>query len=101
MSEWIAVEQEHPISDFHVVFITDGKITCLARFINDPESWYGKDLTEWSENLNRYVPLEEDGREPHWLFETCVGPFKGDDECFGSMGDITHWMHLPIPPNIS
>jgi hypothetical protein len=97
--EWISVdEDEKPLSAFHVVFVTDGVITCLARYIEDPVYWYGENLMEYDEELLCEVPLDEKFHEPHWLFKTGIGPFLGNDECFGSMEDITHWMPLPKPP---
>lgn len=96
--DWIDVEYEKPISDFQVVLITDGILTCLAMWIADPVSYYGKDLMEWDENLQDEIPLEKEWHESHWLFETSVGPFIGSQQCFGSMQEITHWMHLPKPP---
>lgn len=95
---WISIEQDVPKSDWHVVFVTDGVLTLFARWINDPKSYYGEDLTEWDEELQDEIPLDKEWHEPHWKFETCIGPFYGNDECFGHIDIITHWMPLPTPP---
>lgn len=99
--QWIDCEKEHPKSVWDVVFVTDGEMTCLAFWIEDPKSWYEKDeggLYEYDEDLEDFVYLEKEWGEPHWRFETKVGPFRGSKECFGTIGYITHWMPLPEPP---
>ncbi len=98
MNEWKSIgEDERPQCHWHIVLVTDGQLTCLARFINNPKDWYGEDLLEWNEELQEDLPLEEEWHEPHWLFINEVGPFLGNDECFGNMDEITHWMDLPKP----
>ena len=95
MKEWIDVEKEKPTSEWHIVFVTDGKITCLARWIEDPIKWYGKELEDADG-----IKLDEEWHEPHWIFVTEIGPFIGNDECFGIMEYITHWIPLPDLPKV-
>ena len=95
---WIDTELEKPASEWHIVFVTDGIHTCLARWINNPIEWYGPDLMEWDESKENYIQLDKEWHEPHWKFETGVGPFMGNDECFGWAGEVSHWMPLPLPP---
>ncbi len=89
MSEWIDAEIEQPTSFRRVVFVTDGIITCLAKYINDPKEYYGEELMEWDKKWH----------DPHWLIINIVGPFKENDEFSGIIDDITHWMPLPKPPD--
>lgn len=97
--KWISCEtNKRPLSPWHVVFVTDGEIVCLAHWIEDPKYWYGDDLMEWDEMLETEVPLDEEWHLPHWRFITEVGPFSGNDECFGIIEDVTHWISLPKPP---
>lgn len=98
MSEWIRVEDKKPISHWHIVFVTDGKVTALARWINDPKVWYGKDLKEWDDDLQDEVPLDEEWWHSHWELVTEIGPFVDNDACFGCIGYISHWMPLPNLP---
>jgi hypothetical protein len=98
MKEWIDSESKKPKSDWHIVLVTDGELVCLARWIEDPKKYYGEDLIDWDEKKEEYVQLDEEWHESHWLFETNIGPFFGNDECFGVMSDISHWMNLPVPP---
>lgn len=83
-----------PESHWHVVLVTDGELVCLARWINDPVEWYGKDLED--EDGEK---LDSKWHEAHWLFLTQVGPFTGNDECFGAMNEIIGWMDIPKPSN--
>ena len=93
--EWISVEEKNPESVFHNVLITDGDVVSLGRYIADPFDYYGEDELE---------EIGEEWREPHWIFvlqdkEVCkLGPFRGNDECFGGIEEVSHWMNLPIPP---
>lgn len=96
MSEWISVEKEKPSSPWHVVFVTDGTCTCLARWIENPRDWYGDDLMEWDEDIQDEIPLDKEWHDSHWIFLREVGPFLGNDECMGFNGDkLSHWMPLP------
>ena len=96
--EWIDANLEQPSSSWHIVLVTDGILVCLAKWIENPLDWYGPELMEWDENIQKYIELEKEWHNPHWLFETSIGPFIGNDECFGIMEDISHWMPLPLPP---
>ncbi len=99
---WINTETENekPTSPWHIVFVTNGEVTWLARWISDPKYWYGEELTEYDENTHENVPLEKEWHDPHWLYIQEVGPFLENDECFlfNSMDDVTHWMPLPKTP---
>ncbi|MHB1059881.1 MAG: hypothetical protein ACYC0F_18565 [Rhodanobacter sp.] len=95
--EWISVENEYPSSPWHVVFITDGEITFLARWIENPKEWYGDDLFYWDEENKKYIPLDKEWHSPHWILES--DGFIGNDEVLlPDLNTITHWMHLPLPP---
>lgn len=99
MSGWISCNKEMPSSYWHVVFVTDGICTCLARWIENPKEWYGDDLMEWNENLQEDVPLDEEWHGSHWVFIENAGPFIGNDQCMAFDADgISHWMSLPTPP---
>jgi len=108
MNEWIDCEEEkRPESVFDVCLVTDGKLSCLAYYIENPMQYYethennDKVLVEWDDNEECYIPMGEDAYESHWEFITDIGPFiRGDQECFGAIGEITHWMPLPKPPEM-
>lgn len=94
MTEWIDYTGPSPSSPWHIVLVTDGEITCLAQWIQDPKEWYGEDLLDEDDE-----PIEEDMLDGHWAFFRGIGPFRGCDQSFGQMGDISHWMPLPNPPS--
>lgn len=78
--KWIDCEKRKPKGPFEIVFVTDGKIICLARWIEKPLDWYEPE----------FFILNEEWKEPHWEFQTDIGPFLGNDECFGIIEDISH-----------
>lgn len=91
--DWLDQGLIKPSSRWQIVIVTDGEFVWFARWIDDPISWYGKDLED--ENGEK---LDEEWHQPHWLYEINMGKYIDNDPVFGIVGEVSHWMPIPKPP---
>lgn len=97
--EWISVNDKLPpclnedrdISMF--VWITNGDLIEIARYVYRPRN-YGCAVHTDDEKASC-------GPQPHWHPDIEIPSFLEGDMCYGriEVNEITHWMHLPSPPN--
>jgi len=74
--------------------ITDKKVVTIGCYISDPLDYLGQD---------RFDELEDEFKNGFWEFDLLnvgIQPYTKDgEECFGGIGDISHWMPIPYMKN--
>lgn len=87
-----------PDSHWKICLVTDGTLIALAFFVDDIREYYGDDYLD-----DDGEPIDQDLLKDNccWEFIPEAGLFHESQNCFGNIGEISHWMYIPNAPKQS